>query len=79
MEEDREEEGAPDLLVFSLHRRRVNPCAASGGGTWEDAPPLFSAPEAFPALFLHVLEALDCFWVCFCNFELFDVIVLLIF
>ena len=51
MEEDKEEEGVPDPLVSGLHLRRVNPRAASGGGAWEDAPPLIPAPATFPPLF----------------------------
>jgi hypothetical protein len=46
----------------------VTPRAASGGGTWEDAPPLF----------LHIPEAFGCFRGCFCNFKLFDVILFLV-
>jgi hypothetical protein len=46
----------------------VNPRAASGGGAWEDAPPLF----------LHIPEAFGCFRGCFCNFKLFDVILFLV-
>ena len=73
MEEDREEEGAPDPLVFGLHWRRVNPRAASDGGAWEDAPPLFSAPGRLPrTVRVHcscmVLEALRFFRVYFVFF-----------
>jgi len=46
-----EEEGkktfriSPAVWFFS--RRRVNPRAASGGGAWNNAPPLFPRPENF--------------------------------
>jgi len=34
-----------------ISRRRVNPRAASGGGAWGDAPPLFlRLQKAFPAI-----------------------------
>jgi hypothetical protein len=40
----------------------VNPCAASGGGAWEDAPPLFLRfQKDFPAIPV-VFRAV------FCNF-----------
>ena len=39
------------LLAWVFLRRRVNPRAASGGGTWGDAPPLFlRLQKAFPAI-----------------------------
>jgi hypothetical protein len=45
-------------------RRRVNPRAASDGGAWEDAPPLFMLfQNGFPAL-LWIFEGL------FCNFSI---------
>ena len=56
----------PLLLGFSVAARV--PTRRSGGGAWEDAPPLF----------LHIPEAFGCFRGCFCNFKLFDVILFLV-
>ena len=62
-EKGKEKEAEPDPPVFRpFSRRRVNPRAASGGGTWEDAPPVFMLfQKGFPAL-LWTFEGL------FCNF-----------
>jgi hypothetical protein len=44
----------------------VNPRAASGGGAWEDAPPLFQRPETFQPLFLQIpkgFPAVSCYFL----------------
>jgi len=42
----RGEEAAPDApAAWNFLRLRVGPRAASDGGAWKDAPPLFSRPE----------------------------------
>jgi len=50
-EKGKGKEVEPDPPVFRpFLRRRVNPRAASSGGAWEDAPPLFIAvPEGLPS------------------------------
>jgi len=53
-------------LFSSCLRRRVNPRAASGGGAWEDAPPLFQRPETFQPLFLQIpkgFPAVSCYFL----------------
>jgi hypothetical protein len=43
-------------FFWSFQRRRVNPRAASGGGEWEDAPPLFLRfQKDFPVIFKFVM------------------------
>jgi len=59
----RGEEAEPDPAVFQLLAAAR---AASGGGAWEDAPPLFQRPETFQPLFLQIpkgFPAVSCYFL----------------
>jgi len=47
-------------FFWSFQRRRVNPRAASGGGAWEDTPPLFMLSQKWSQ---HCYEFLNGYFV----------------